>query len=871
MRKRSIHRVFSWLPVLFAVVFPAAPCRAVVINEIFYHPPEECLKADFIELHNPSGDTVFVGGWRFSRGLEYMIPSGTGIGPGGYLVIAQDPETFARVFPGAPGPVLGPFDAELDNGGERIRLEDESGRIVDEVRYRDEPPWPLYADGFGSSLELIHPSLDNEEAGYWRASGPHDEINLQPLSAFGEAVTATPGRINSAYGENPPPVIREVRHEPRQPKPGEEIIVTARVADTEGIRGVDVLRQDVAPGRYIPRDSDSFLRNWSEIEMLDDGQWPDRAAGDGEYAAALTPAGHRDLIRYRVRAQNRQAIIAVSPHASDTSPNHACFVYGGVPPYRVTEPVERVHTVLDKVPVYHLIAYQRDIYECEHVKITDNAERREFKWRGTFVYNGDVYDHIRYRLRGGVWRYSFNKRMWKIRFNNGHYFRGHFNDGTPHPRPRRTLNLNAITQNMRVNNPRRGELGLFESLGFWLFKKAGVASWETAWAHFRIVQSPDEEGPDQFSGDFRGLYLDVEQPDERSLENQGYHPDTHLYKMNRNWTVDGKVWEKETNSCDPADDSDIERFYNAYNSVGIRYLERNLDIDKYLSYRCILEAIHHYDVYAEKNYYYLHNADTGLWEVAPWDLDLTFGADHGTGREPFRDMVVGDLSSRTPREGPYAVQYKNRLREILQLLYNEDILFPLLDSWRDLIIEIARADLDRWDRFRPPDAEPEKSRYKPLDVRLEDMKDWIRRRIHETYTDNNNGPPQYVVNLIEMADDPDIPAAPSIEAPGGASAFPPEETVFRSSRFASPAGNAHAASRWIVTREGRLEIEPDWDSGVTAEHLESIPVHLGLFNPGERLRLRVRHLDDSGRWSAWSEPLGIAVAGDAAVGGWEAW
>lgn len=848
----------------------------VVINEIMYHPPEDCARAEFIELYNRGDEPVNIGGWFLNGGVRFTFPEGLILEPGAYGVVVEDEAEFRSAYGSVNALMIGPYERSLSNRGEWIELLNRAKEVVDIVRWEQTVPWPVQADGLGSSLELIHPALDNAEAGAWRASlGSVNQIQ-NPAYRFENAVsTATPGRRNSTYTERIPPYIfYPVRHAPQSPTSADEIVVTAKVIHPHPGTGLEVTLawQAVLPGHYIRLSDPEYRTDWVTAAMRDDGAGPDATAGDSIYTGVIPAQGHRTLVRYKIQAAGGNGASAVAPYPEDPEPNFACYVYDGVPPYRVTQPVIREHTVLEKVPVYHLIARAEDVRACEMIPISNRAERREFRWYGTFVYNGEVYDHIRFRLRGGVWRYSFNKRMWKLRMNKGHYFEGHFNDGTPYPVARRTINLNSLSQNMMIDVPHRGELGLFEATAFWLFRMAGCPSPHTTWVHFRIVDEVSEEGPDQFKGDFYGLFLDVEAPDERFLEAHGYNPNSNLYKMNNGWTADGKKWEKETNNCDPADDSDIRVFYDGYNRQGIRYLEQTLDLDEYLSYRTILEAVHHYDVYAEKNYYYFNNADTGLWEVMPWDLDLTFGSDHGNGREPFRDMVVGDISARFPKDGKYALEYRNRMREIMQLLYNEEVLFPQLDEWQSLIAEIAAADLDRWDLFQPADASPSKSRYKPLDVRLTEMKEWIIRRINTTYNDQGNDGSHYVRAMKEMAHDPDIPDTPVLQVPAeGLKAVSHRPMELTASEFRDPNGDFHRASRWILTQISGWEIQPDWDSGITQQHRTKITIDPRNLMPGRVYRARVKYQDTTGRWSLWSEPVTVTVETGVGVEDWVAY
>ena len=127
----------------------------VVINEILYNPPIGNGAGEFIELYNLSGTDIDVGGWSFTRGVSLVIPSDTVIPEGGYLVAASNP-TLLESAHGISG-VLGPWTGSLANEGESIRLVDAIGNTVEEVRYHDGGRWSRWADGGGSSLELIDP------------------------------------------------------------------------------------------------------------------------------------------------------------------------------------------------------------------------------------------------------------------------------------------------------------------------------------------------------------------------------------------------------------------------------------------------------------------------------------------------------------------------------------------------------------------------------------------------------------------------------------------------------------------------------------------------------------------------------------------
>jgi hypothetical protein len=150
----------------------------IVINEILYHPPEE-RAGEFIELFNLGGTPVDISGFHFNKGIDFTFPDGTIMAPGAYRVIAQDPDLLLKDY-GYAG-ALGPYQGQLSDNGEKVRLEDRSGNLVNETRYRDGGSWPDWADGRGSSLELIDPAQDNSQAAAWEASDESEKAPWEEL------------------------------------------------------------------------------------------------------------------------------------------------------------------------------------------------------------------------------------------------------------------------------------------------------------------------------------------------------------------------------------------------------------------------------------------------------------------------------------------------------------------------------------------------------------------------------------------------------------------------------------------------------------------------------------------------------------------
>ena len=154
----------------FVSLLLSIPATAqVVINELHYDPPNNTQPEEFIELYNAGATEVDLSGWFFSSGVDFAFPEGSAIAADSFVVIAEDPTTLATNL--GVQDALGPWGGKLQNDGERLVLRDADANVIDEVDYGAAFPWPIAPAGRGGSMELIHPSLDNNLAGSWRASG----------------------------------------------------------------------------------------------------------------------------------------------------------------------------------------------------------------------------------------------------------------------------------------------------------------------------------------------------------------------------------------------------------------------------------------------------------------------------------------------------------------------------------------------------------------------------------------------------------------------------------------------------------------------------------------------------------------------------
>jgi len=808
--------------------------HTVVINEIHCNPDVKTMLVEFVELHNPTAEDIDLSGWSFNDGIFYTFPAGSVLGAGDYLIVAQNPDHVhaqwsSGRFALPEGTVFGPFGGKLANEGERVTLCDASGAVVDEVEYQLGFPWPTVGDpipedqpGKGHSMQLVNPAFDNNLAGHWRSALP------------------SPAKINKAVvADNLGPCIRQVEHTPKQPLPDQTVTVTAKITDEDGVASVRLQCQFVDPGHYIryqysngnnQRFVDAEYRtNWVDIEMNDEGHAGDAQAGDDIYSAQVPGElqTHRRLVRYRIVAEDQAGFSVTVPYSDDPQPNFAYFVYDAVPawsgavqPNSSNQAKGKVVTfgtdIMGSLPVYHLIAKEEDIEDCQFTPIPDarcSEEAGWYQWTGSLVYDGVVYDHIWYRARGGWATHAFGKNRWKFDFNRGHYFQGRDDLGHKHPTTWDKLNFSACFQFSGTNN--RGEHGMYEAVTARLMNLAGAPCFRTNWLHFRVIDEEQESGPTQYDGDFWGLYLAIEQPDGRFLDGHGL-PDGNLYKMY--FPCSGNTG--NMNNQGPAqvtDHSDVIALCQAYHSYPSdrQWWEQNVNLDAYYNYRIVCDAVHHYDLTDRWNCFYYANPETGRWWMLPWDFDHSWDSDIYTDDDEYWKQVLDPrffqghsvgTPSRYHRFPDCIIAFQNRLRALSDLLLNANECGRLIEDYAAVIADPAtdlsfvEADRALWDHHPRNQNPGTYYRSSPTG----DFTGMVRRMKTFISPTGWGG-----ANLARMDDDRDIPDTPAATYLGPAD-YPADMLVFGTGAFSDPQGaHTFAALKWRIAEVPAGAVAPE--------------------------------------------------------------
>jgi hypothetical protein len=246
----------------------------IVINEIMYNNDGE--DVEFIELYNASGTTLNLQNWYLLDDNDDHEPCIIDriLSPGEYVVIVADVNQFAEKYPGVSSVNSNAYDTggtgwSLGNKGDVVRLFDSLKILHDIVAYDDGGVWPGSPDGSGPSLELLNPYSDNSLPGSWDPSLVTD---------------GTPGEVNSVYTDNIQPTCKNGRRSVALPTSTDDVIVTVRAFDSEGLSHVDMFLNT----------GQGFVGQ----AMYDNGLQGDVAAGDSVYTTVIPGQITGTLVKY---------------------------------------------------------------------------------------------------------------------------------------------------------------------------------------------------------------------------------------------------------------------------------------------------------------------------------------------------------------------------------------------------------------------------------------------------------------------------------------------------------------------------------------------------------------------------------------------
>jgi hypothetical protein len=753
----------------------------IVINELMYNPASDDADDEYIELFNRGATAIDLSNWRFTDGVTFTIPAGTTLGAGEYLVIARNADQVMNHY--SIGNVIGNYTGKLANEGERVAIANASSQLIDEVTYDDALPWPIAPDGLGQSLEVVNPWADNNHPRNWRASEAGgwryvqrtgaatssllyiylldagecyvDDVSIVPAGGGAELIPnggfesgLSPWEVTGNHAGTY--VTTEDHHSGSQcahlvstgigGSVGNSLHVYTSPSLVEGqsytlsfwvkyisgdnrlytrlsyggIGGQSIISGEGTPGTPNTRlstDIPPFIYNvshtpqrptsadtvairatveddsavtqvilhyndggsWQTTAMYDDGAHSDGAAGDHVYGRRLSARASQTVVRYKVEAVDDAGQHEYNPYPSDPFLNWGYFPYNG--------------EVTTALPLYWIYAAPADL------ALLDSDPWSDITVPATFVTDQEVFDGCQLGYRGQTSR-SYPKRCWKVRFPKGHRFHD-----------LKSINLNACYADKSF---------LRERLTWGLFRDAGCAYCDSF--NVRV----------HMNGQFLGLYVYIEQPNDDWLDRSGRDGSGNLYKaydmLEKVSNPEDYWWlyEKKTNEAE--DNQDLIDFINGLNDTPDSQIEawlnQHVNIDSLILFQIANTLVNNNDQPA-KNYYMYHNPVWDNWEMFVWDVDLTLGRNYelsgGVCNDTYRynshpyfgtyDFPKNDgpwnrlIDAFLRRTSAFQKRYMTRLHQLTDTLLTTDYFYPKIDQWIEDIRPEVALDRAKWGSY----------------------------------------------------------------------------------------------------------------------------------------------------------------------------
>jgi hypothetical protein len=550
-KKTSRTSLGVFLAILFALgsllvllkqkdVYAGTP-GSVIINEIMYNPVSDNQDDEFLELYNTTASPINLEGWCFSEGITLVtshsdpacFSAGTIIPANGYLIVSPNSSQTNTSYGLTPAAVY--TGTNLSNGGETITLVDETAQVIDTVTYDDIPPWPTSVDGGGPSLELRSPELNNENANSWGAS----------------VGGATPMEENSIVGSLLPQLTNLSVPQNVTAQTSPTITINAENADSVNLIYRVMFNQELT------------------LQMYDDGQHGDGAAGDDVFGATIPQQTDGQLVRYKVEATNTNGL-AVVPGGEDT------IEYKG---YTVSKQIDT------ELPVFQFFMEPALLQDM----ITNHSfDDEEFPC--VVAYGNTVIDSSLVHIKGQTTR-NLVKKAFAIDLPKGHLLQ--------------MADMTRPVDEFHLNSTYLDASGVVDVLGWRLAEELGMPTTQM----FKVRL--------QHNAEFYGLYTFAEEYDRAWREQFGYQTGSFYKGGEKKTRLNIDDGTERTDWGAATQQKDFQTRFS--------YALQKQDIPNSINLMAYQTFIRNWDVTFGKNLLvYFDHGGSERWQMMPYDLDSSF-------------------------------------------------------------------------------------------------------------------------------------------------------------------------------------------------------------------------------------------------------
>jgi spore coat protein H len=328
----------------------------------------------------------------------------------------------------------------------------------------------------------------------------------------------------------------------------------------------------------------------------------------------------------------------------------------------------------------------------------------EFDWtQANIQFGGQAFTNIATRYRGnGTYVNSLygSKQPFKIDLNKHH----------PDQKIQGLDKLN-------FNNLVEDASFMHDTLGYALFRAAGVASPRTAYAWMTItIGSPENRKPN-------GFYLILENIDQRFAKDRFGTSKTPIFKpvtpylfsyLGEDWSAYDRIYDLKTEATD-AQKQQVIDFANSLTNddddVFAARINQFVDLDQFSRFLASIVLIASYDGFLTngQNFYLYLNPETNLIGFIPWDLDHAWGDFPFIGSASDRDQAsiwhpwagTHRFLERIMAVDEFRDLYREQLEALLANEFNPEVLSPRIDAIAEVIQDPVEHDNPfRFRRFK---------------------------------------------------------------------------------------------------------------------------------------------------------------------------
>jgi spore coat protein H len=280
----------------------------------------------------------------------------------------------------------------------------------------------------------------------------------------------------------------------------------------------------------------------------------------------------------------------------------------------------------------------------------------------------------RIRVRGDSSR-KFDKKSLKIKYK----FKGE----------KRVLNLNAEFRDGSY---------MHQHMAAFIYRKAGIPAFNT---NYKVLFINDV---------FQGIYLDVENIDNKYLKRNKLNAAGDLYKAKKDganlsvYDLNAARWQKNNNrNGDKTRLKELIVNINAVPDSGfLRFVKSTFDYNNLVTSIAINSLIGNGSTYYHNYFLYHDNSNAGKWIYLPWDMDKSMGS-YDT-RLPYFYTSWSSMSDGGQPENPMVyrllhdkqgfLDYKKKVRELSKTLFNKASLLPEINLLRKQLMPYIAHDLN---------------------------------------------------------------------------------------------------------------------------------------------------------------------------------